>query len=371
MKRNWTEEELVERWTLFPDELALVGAKMRHTRLGFAVMLRFFAGEGRFPRDKHEVPAKALRFVGEQVGEPTEGWLRYNWSGRSVKYHRAQIREFFGFGEATSQDGEDVASWLFEEVLPREQDTEKLREAFHGRCRALKIEPPTPGRVERLVASASRRFEERFYASVHGRLSGDALPKMGALLATGGDAAEVGIDGGASADPRRSALVWVKADPGRAGLEAVLDETKKLGRVREVGLPPDLFAGDPPALVKEYRRRAMTEVANELRAHREETRATLMAALLWWREREIADGLLDLLVRLVHKIGARAEKRVEKELLEDLKKVAGKTNLLFRMAEAAVDNPEGAVREVLHPVVGEQTLKELVKEYKGSGPASA
>ena len=35
MKRNWTEEELVERWTLFPDELALVGAKTGHTRLGF------------------------------------------------------------------------------------------------------------------------------------------------------------------------------------------------------------------------------------------------------------------------------------------------------------------------------------------------
>ncbi len=139
--------------------------------------------------------------------------------------------------------------------------------------------------------------------------------------------------------------------------------------MREVGLSPDLFAGDPPALVKEYRRRAAAEVASELRAHPRETRTTLMASLLWWREREITDGLLDLLVRVVHKIGARAERRVEKELLEDLKRVSGKTNLLFRMAEAAVGNPEGTVREVLYPVVGEQTLKELVGEYKGSGPS--
>ena len=41
-----------------------------------------------------------------------------------------------------------------------------------------------------------------------------------------------------------------------------------------------------------------------------------MAALLWWRKREITDGLLDLLVRVVHKIGARAERRVEKELVK-------------------------------------------------------
>jgi hypothetical protein len=369
VKRNWTEEELVERWTLFPDELALVGAKTGHTSLGFAVMLRFFAGEGRFPRDKHEVPVEVLRFVGEQVGELAEGWLRYDWSGRSVKYHRAQIREFFGFREATVRDGEDVASWLLEEVLPREQDTEKLRAVFYERCRALKIEPPTPGRVERLVVSAARRFEERFCSSVFGRLPEDALLMMDALLATERVADDVEFDGPAPATVRRSVLAWVKADPGQASLESVLDEVKKLGRVREVGLPPDLFADDPPALVKEYRRRAAAEVASELRAHPKERRATLIAALLWWREREITDGLLDLLVRVVHKIGARAERRVEKELLEDLKKVTGKTNLLFRMAEAAVENPEGTVREVLYPVIGESTLKELVKEYKGSGPA--
>lgn len=125
MKRRWTEEELVERWTLFPDELALVGAKTGHTRFGFAVMLRFFAGEGRFPIDKHEVPADVLRFIGEQVGAGPEtgpeGWMRYDWDGRSIKYHRSEIRRFFGFREATATDGEGVASWLLEEVLPWEQ----------------------------------------------------------------------------------------------------------------------------------------------------------------------------------------------------------------------------------------------------------
>ena len=369
MKRNWTEEELVERWTLFPDELALIGNKAGHTRLGFAVLLRFFAGEGRFPRDKHEIPAQVLRFVGEQVGVATEGWMRYDWGGRTIKYHRAQVREFFDFRKATAEDGEEVASWLLEEIIPREQEEIKLREAFYERCRALKIEPPTTGRVDRLISSATRRFEERFCTSVFGRLPEKALLKMDALLATDRYAGGSEVDDPEFVTARRSVLAWVKADPGQASLEAVLDEVKKLGRVREIELPQDLFASDQPAMVKEYRRRAAAEVASELREHPTETRATLMAALLWWREREITDGLLDLLVRVVHKIGARAEKRVEKELLADLKKVTGKTNLLFRMAEAAVENPEGTVREVLYPVIGKGTLKELVKEYKGSGPA--
>ena len=56
------------------------------------------------------------------------------------------------------------------------------------------------------------------------------------------------------------------------------------------------------------------------------------------------------------------------ELLGDLQKVHGKTTLLFKMAEAALEQPEGVVREVLYPVVSEQTLSDLVKEYRAHGP---
>lgn len=90
-------------------------------------------------------------------------------------------------------------------------------------------------------------------------------------------------------------------------MEIVLEEVEKLGRVREVGLRDDLFAAASPKLVAEYRRRAATEAPSEFKAHRTEVRATLVAALLWSRRREITDPLVDLLVELVHRIGARTE----------------------------------------------------------------
>ena len=37
------------------------------------------------------------------------------------------------------------------------------------------------------------------------------------------------------------------------------------------------------------------------------------------------------------------------------------------MAEASLDHPKGQVDEVIYPVVGEQTLRNLVKEYHASG----
>jgi hypothetical protein len=57
MKRLWTNDDLVAQWTLQPNELALVEYKEGANRLGFALLLKYFQIDGRFPRQKHDVPA--------------------------------------------------------------------------------------------------------------------------------------------------------------------------------------------------------------------------------------------------------------------------------------------------------------------------
>jgi hypothetical protein len=55
MSGPWIQEEVEEAWTLGPDEhLLLSGKRAGYTCLGFAVLVRFFAREGRFP-DPSEV----------------------------------------------------------------------------------------------------------------------------------------------------------------------------------------------------------------------------------------------------------------------------------------------------------------------------
>ena len=106
-----------------------------------------------------------------------------------------------------------------------------------------------------------------------------------------------------------------------------------------------------------------------MRRHPAHARYGLAASFCFQRQHEIVDGLIDLLMQIIHKIDSKAEKKVEAQLLEDFRRVRGKTGVLFRMAEAAVDHPEDSVKEALYPVVGLQTLKDLVKEFKATGPA--
>jgi TnpA family transposase len=149
----------------------------------------------------------------------------------------------------------------------------------------------------------------------------------------------------------------------------MLVETDKLAAVRAVALPVCLFADVAPKVVEAWRARAAVESPSHLRDHPPALRLTLLAALLRAREREITDTLVDLLIATVHRIGARAEKRVSEELVAAVRRVTGKENILFRVADAALAHPEGTVRQVVFPAVsgGEATLRDLVAEFKSSG----
>jgi TnpA family transposase len=182
------------------------------------------------------------------------------------------------------------------------------------------------------------------------------------------------VDAGADEEEQEAEgpalLALIKSDPGNVSLETMLAEIDKLEAVRAVGLPSGLFADVAPKVVAAWRARAAVEAPSHLRTHPEPLRLTLLAALLHARERELTDTLVDLLIATVHRINARAERRITEELVREFKRVTGKETILFRIAEAAVDHPDDTVRQVLFPVVpgGEGTLRDLVAEYKASGP---
>jgi hypothetical protein len=56
VRREWSTDDLVASWTLIGDDWQLVGNKTGATRLAFALILKFFEIEARFPRAADEFP---------------------------------------------------------------------------------------------------------------------------------------------------------------------------------------------------------------------------------------------------------------------------------------------------------------------------
>ncbi len=353
-----------DRWTLRAADRALLGNKSGATRLGFAVLLKLFQADGRFPRRAEDVPAIAVETVARQVGVPTAAWAGYDWRGRTIEYHRAQIRAALGFREATDEDAAALGGWLGEQALALERRHDRLVAAARERCRSLQVEPPSSERLDRLVRSALHRQEEAFCAALLALLPPETAAGLDALLR----ASDPTPDDGEDAVPGPPALHMLRAGTGQARLQSVSEEADKLRRIRTLALPGGLFNGVPSRVMLAYRRRVAAEELHELRRHPDPIRLTLLAAFCHVREREIADSLTDLLITTVHRIGTKAEKRVEGELITDLKRVAGKPALLFKLAAASIAKPDSSVRDVIFPTVGEQTLHDLVVEGEATGP---
>lgn len=361
MARSLDLDELVEHWTLLDDERELIAGKRGPTRLGFALLLKFYTRLGRFPRGRGELPDEAVEFVARQVGvDPTELGF-YEWSGRTIEYHRAQIRAHLGFRECSVADADKLTEWLAGNVCEAERRPELVRDELLVRCRAERIEPPAPGRVDRIVRSALHQAEQRLTGRIVARLPVDVAGRLHALVAVDVPDEDTGED---------SVLALIKSVPGNVSLDSMLTEIRKLRAVRAIGLPAVLFADIAPRVVAAWRARAAVESPSHLRDHPEPLMLTLLAALLHTRLREITDTLVDLLISTVHRIGARADKRVTEELVNAFKRVTGKENILFAIAEASLGRPDDPVRRVVYPAVagGEQTLRELVHEFKTKGP---
>ncbi|WP_344953924.1 Tn3 family transposase, partial [Sphaerisporangium flaviroseum] len=303
--------------------------------------------------------------------------------------HRTQIRAHLGYRVCSVADADKLTDWLAASVAHAERNPDRVRDELLGQCRRERIEPPAPARLARIVRSALHTAEATWFTRIAARIDAAARARLLAMVAAAtGDAAQPGgaehelgagdqveavDEPGLDDEDADSVLALIKAMPGNVSLESMLTEIGKLKAIRAIGLPRGLFSDVAPKVLAGWKARVMVESPSHLRRRAGSLPAgavTLLAALVAEREREVTDNLVDLLIATVHRIGARAERKVTEELVNAFKRISGKENLLFTIADAALAEPDGTVRQVVFPAVrgGEETLRELVKEFKTKGP---
>lgn len=355
--RSLTDDDLAADWFILPAERKLLANKSRTTHVGFSILLKYFQLEGRFPASPKDIPSSVVQYVAYQLDASAEDWGVYPWAGATIKRHRLEIREWYGYREATLNDKNDFRQWLISEVIPLEHREDRLREVLQKHCRALRIESPAAEQIRRLIQSALAEHETSFCNKIVGSMNSAITERLNALLQLQ-----------ASDDGEWTAWQTLKNDPGKAGLESIKEAVSRLQTVRDTGIPIDLFKTVPPKLLERYAKRAAVEEPFELRRHAVPLQAALMAAFLHRRGEELTDHLVDLLVETVHKMGKKAENSIDESLVKALQKAPSKMAKLYRIAKASVEAPQGIVAEVIFPEVSEKWLLTLIQEVEaGAG----
>ncbi len=368
MKKQWNIDELEAHFTLLPPEVEWLDADAKErTRLGQAIMLKMFQYEGRFPEQASDVPGDIADFIAQQLEVEVEVVREFQWDGRTARTHKRHIRELYGFQAITVADLDDLREWLIAEALPNEHRTSHLSEIAYERLRQSHIEPPTEGRMRRFVDSARHRYDQQFYKATAVLLSDDVRAQLTELIHK--DPAIVdNIDDMVDDAPEQFRIHDLKTGVGVTKINNIRQVAARLAHLQQIALPADLFNGVPWRYLQQFAQQAAIESISHLQRHvNEDQTLTLLAAFCWVRQRKITDQLVDLFIQVLNDIRLRAKHRVERELLVDFIRVGGKQQLLFKLAEAMWDNPDGIIRDVLYPLIGKERLQQLVEESKQKG----
>ena len=361
MKRKWENHELAEHWTIDKEEHQLIRKKRGINRLGFALLLKFFQLKRRFPEKRSEIPRVVRAFVAEQLGLDESRYEEYDWSSRAFKYHRVEIRQLYDFHRMRTNEFDGLRQWLIDEVVPQAVDDRRLKALLYEELRVRKIEPPTDGRIERLINSAHRQFESQLCDSITEKLPAKCRRALDRLTGPQSDSWILDAD--------EIPLNQLKQEAGGVGLKSLKAELAKLKTIEDLALPTDLFEGLNEQMVERYRQRVETESLTEIRRHPDPIRDLLLSAFCSQRSQEIVDSIIELFILLVHRLESRSRKRAASEVVATAEESENHDQMLYQIAVAALAQPEGSVQEVIYPVANEAQL-ETVVENLGEGGKS-
>jgi hypothetical protein len=252
----------------------------------------------------------------------------------------------------TTADAEAIMAWVCAHTRVDEATLPELTARVLARDKALHLEPPTRGRLARLAHAALRSIEEQFLTAVAAALSAETRQTIDARL---------------TATPSPLSLTSLTTDPGQRSRDRLVAEVETRHPLHGLPLPHALLAPLSSRDLRRLKRRVAADTLHELRRHPDPIRSALVALCCDVRTQEITDSRTDRRLHLVHKMGITADKRVDTTLMADVKRVAGKTGLLFQRAEVSLAHPAGQGPEVIDPVVGEETLPALVQEFRATG----
>lgn len=352
MKQLWDTEELSLHWSLRIEELEFLKKKPYKNHIAVAIQLKFYRYFGCFPQKPENIAEPALLYIAEQLGIAIETYYNYDWNDRLGRHHRQEILDFLGVRKFIESDKSEIQCWLCKTIFPNGSSIKDSLESVLEWLHQNKIDRPAVFQLEKIIAASYSNFEKSLFESISNGLS---------------DETKAIIDYCLEDKIESMNFALLKSDPGRVSLDSVLKEIEKLEFINQLELPEQQLISLNTKIMNRIRFRAISETVWELKRHPVHIRYVLMSVFFYSRRSEIVDGLVELLVQIIHRLSVKAERKVTKTLMQDFRKVYGKDILLMRIAEVALDNPDSTVKEVVYPVAGVQVLNNLVKEYKSSG----
>jgi hypothetical protein len=137
------------------EELELVQSNNpEKNRLAFAVMLKFFQTNGRYPIKKDTIDPMIISSLAAQLKISPVLFEPIYLGTRVSERFRRKIRGFLGYRIAKLSDAETLIIWLIEQMQHGSYTMPQYREKAHEFFKENKLEPFTHEKTDRYIRSA-------------------------------------------------------------------------------------------------------------------------------------------------------------------------------------------------------------------------
>lgn len=220
-----------------------------------------------------------------------------------------------------------------------------------------KIELFKEKQLLRHIKSAKYQFEQKFFQSICDCLTTEHYYLIDQILTEKDFSSEDAI----------IELSELKKDIPGARLKHVDYAIEKINFLSKIKLPKSVLDNVSRKLLLKYYDRIMALSPSNICEFSPTAKYAIMAIFFHIKLQLMLDGLTDTFIKLTHRMRTKADKLVEKKILQDVKRVDGKFDILEKLAIATVKHPRGIIEEKVYTQVTKDKLIEVIDDLKHRG----
>jgi hypothetical protein len=276
---------------------------------------------------------------------------------RSIRRFKSDIRKTLNYKKHSKKSEDQFIKYLVESVLPwviNEEQIMKMVSEYHQDHR---IEIHTSSKLEQLLGRAQKRFEVNFFNNICCTLSDkdkiflDKLTNFGQDIYNNKeslDNATIGIG-----------LNLLKQGIPGVKLKNVSEAIEKYKELSKVVISEEITEKYSRKIFTRYYERVMAYYPSHINDLSKQSRYAILAIFCHIRKETLADNLIELFSKLLVRIKNRSVNYVKGTLVNEIKKVEGKFEILLKLTSISLENPDGIIKSTIYPAVSKELLEEL------------
>jgi TnpA family transposase len=342
-----SDEQLARYFYLDDQDLSLIRRHRGYSnRLCFALQLCTVRFLGTFLSDTKIIPAVAVRYVAQQLGDANIEAFRHIQPDRTRLRHIEEIKKHYGYKDFTDKaESFGLVRWLYNRCCLSNERPGVLFDLATARLVERKVLLPGATVLARLVSKVRDRAAKNLWSSLSGLTTPLQKQRLKGLLEVSGES-------------RQSHLDRLRRGPVRISGPGLVDALKRVEEVRDLGVGNVDLSAFPPGRIKTLSQYAARSKAAHIEQMHDNRRTATLLGFAKTTELTAMDDALDVLDSLVDGIFKDARKAGEKKRMRTIRDLDRAALDLRKACEVLLDQdvPPSKLRDVIFGQISREEL---------------